>query len=215
MNIKGNRKIFLALYCIMFFAVWTIFELYFKDSVEEISSYLSLGVKFMVWTLPVILIVEYKFKENVLSYLKMKGNIKAVLKAGLIFGLVVAGYNMFNIIFLQKDINPSFEMETMINVVLLIGFTEEVVFRGFILMELQKMTKFWAANLISSLLFLLIHFPKWYKDGSLLGAYSIGSFAFVICFGLFQGYILKRTKSIWPCMITHSVNNFMTTFFII
>ena len=215
MDIKSKSKVFLTLYCIAFFTAWTVFELYLKDSVKEINPYLALGTKFLVWTLPVILIVKYKFKENVLSYLQMKRNVKAGLKAGLIFGILVTFYHIARILLFQKGLNPSFDLYAMISTVILIGFTEEIVFRGFILMELWKMTKFWAANLISSVLFLLIHFPKWYKEGSLLHAEAIGSFVFVICFGLLQGYVLKRTKSIWPCMIIHSVNNFMTMFFMV
>lgn len=213
MDIKNKSKVFLALYCVTFFATWGIFELYFKDSVKEVNPYLSLVVKFFVWTLPIILIVKYIFKHNILSYLQMNENVKEGLKVGVIVGLLVAAYHMARIIILQKVVCPSFDLYSIISIVILIGFTEEVVFRGFILTELQKMTRFWAANLLSSVLFLMIHFPKWFKEGVLMDPGIIGSFTYVICFGLLAGYVFRKTKSIWPCMIIHSVNNFMTTFF--
>jgi membrane protease YdiL (CAAX protease family) len=42
---------------------------------------------------------------------------------------------------------------------LVIGITEEMVFRELILKEINRMMSFWKANVITSLLFLLIHYP--------------------------------------------------------
>ncbi|WP_186725754.1 CPBP family intramembrane glutamic endopeptidase [Rummeliibacillus sp. SL167] len=42
---------------------------------------------------------------------------------------------------------------------LIVGITEEMVFRGFILKEINSRISFWKANGITSLLFLLIHYP--------------------------------------------------------
>jgi membrane protease YdiL (CAAX protease family) len=42
---------------------------------------------------------------------------------------------------------------------LVIGITEEMVFRELILKEINRMMSFWKANFITSLLFLLIHYP--------------------------------------------------------
>ncbi|WP_090633833.1 CPBP family intramembrane glutamic endopeptidase [Neobacillus massiliamazoniensis] len=40
-----------------------------------------------------------------------------------------------------------------------IGITEEMMFRELILKEINRMMSFWKANVITSLLFLLIHYP--------------------------------------------------------
>ncbi len=44
---------------------------------------------------------------------------------------------------------------------LVVGITEELVFRGFILKEINKRISFWKANGITALLFLFIHYPIW------------------------------------------------------
>uniref|UniRef100_UPI00403F8EAF CPBP family glutamic-type intramembrane protease n=1 Tax=Niallia sp. XMNu-256 TaxID=3082444 RepID=UPI00403F8EAF len=43
-----------------------------------------------------------------------------------------------------------------LNTILLVGVTEEIVFRGFLLRKLMGSFKFWVANTITSLLFVFI-----------------------------------------------------------
>ena len=56
---------------------------------------------------------------------------------------------------------------------ILVGFFEEIPFRGFILQKLQERFDFWTAVVISSLLFVGAHIPGWIMLGSLT-AYNAG-----------------------------------------
>lgn len=76
------------------------------------------------------------------------------------------------------------------------GFCEEFLFRGAILTNCLPFGKT-NAILISSLLFSLMHRN---------GAQILYAFAAGILFGL----IYERTKSIWPSVILHTVNNFVS-----
>lgn len=72
---------------------------------------------------------------------------------------------------------------------------EEVVFRGAILRALlQKKWNPWIAIVISAAIFGIIHFNL-----------TQGVSAFVV--GIFMGWLFYRTRSIWPCVILHMMNN--------
>lgn len=80
--------------------------------------------------------------------------------------------------------------------VCLIGpLAEEVIFRGAVERRLlQKNWNPWFAIVISALLFAVVHFN-----------YAQAVTATVI--GIFMGWVYYRTRSIWPTVLIHAVNN--------
>ncbi|MEI4802291.1 CPBP family intramembrane glutamic endopeptidase [Bacillus sp. FJAT-51639] len=90
------------------------------------------------------------------------------------------------------------------NGILLVGITEEIVFRGFILQELNKILSFWKANIITSFLFLIIHYAIWIYDGVF---FDLWSHIYVFLIGIFFGLIFKKTRSLWSVIILHSFHN--------
>ena len=78
----------------------------------------------------------------------------------------------------------------------LIGpFLEEVVFRGAILRRLlEKRWQPWLAILVSAIFFATAH-----------GNFTQGLTAIMI--GTFMGWVYYRTRSIWPCVFIHALNN--------
>ncbi|WP_248484459.1 CPBP family intramembrane glutamic endopeptidase [Tepidibacter aestuarii] len=105
--------------------------------------------------------------------------------------------------------NLSFGLDRWLGGIILVGFTEEIVFRGFLFQKLMEFTSFWKANLITSLLFLIIHFPKWYAHGLFESVGIIGRIIFIFMFSIIQGKIFNKTNSLWTCIIVHSLNNFI------
>ena len=79
------------------------------------------------------------------------------------------------------------------------GFSEELTFRGYILMSAGTHQKPWTAVLISSVLFGLVH----------LGNPGVSAAAVVniILFGVVTALYFLRTDSIWGCAALHSVWN--------
>ncbi len=108
----------------------------------------------------------------------------------------------------QVHLNLHFGEDLWWKGVILVGFSEEVVFRGFLLTKLAESSRFWIANLLQGSLFLAIHLPGWWLAGQFAfpGIIRIGGFVFL--FGIFLGWVLKRSGSLWACMILHSANNF-------
>jgi len=86
---------------------------------------------------------------------------------------------------------------------------EEILFRGFVLRKLQGFARFWPANLATAGLFVAIHWPYWlYSQGWNTGllATSVGIFGLA----LLLGYLVRKTNSLWPSIVTHMVNNFIS-----
>jgi len=215
-HIKQNL-VLLLLYTFAFFSIWAIYEIFFRSIVHNDNTVLNIiirnSIKIMVWTVPVLVILKYYYKVNPISYLKLDSNIKKGVVWGIIVGLLFVMYGVAsNYIFGTGEFNFKFSIYRWLHHVILIGFTEEFVFRGFLFQKIQESAGFWVANIISAVLFVLIHFPRWYTDGILLGdfIYLLNSIVFAFVFSLLQGYLLKRTKSLWACMIVHSLNNMIS-----
>src|SRR5262249_23402910 len=89
---------------------------------------------------------------------------------------------------------------------LLIGFIEEIPYRGFILQKFQERYGFWVANLLSSLLFLSMHLPGWISLHVLRAEVVI----FVFFFGALMAFVFRYSKSLGSAIVAHSLNDFLS-----
>jgi membrane protease YdiL (CAAX protease family) len=148
--------------------------------------------------------LKYFDKVNPFEYLKLNVfNLKAVkftFKGSLGYGLVY----LVQFGLPHGPINLSWT--AVFGVALTVGVFEETVFRGFILQKFAEHMSFWFANILSSILFTLIHFPGWFGIG-LNPNISIASILAVTLLGLLMGALLKVTQSLWPAIIVHQVND--------
>jgi membrane protease YdiL (CAAX protease family) len=71
---------------------------------------------------------------------------------------------------------------------------EEVFFRGFLLPGITRSMPIWAAIVVSSLLFGVAHV-------------DLGSFAPLVVIGLLLGVVRYKTRSLWPSIFLHTLNN--------
>jgi membrane protease YdiL (CAAX protease family) len=78
------------------------------------------------------------------------------------------------------------------------GITEELAFRGFILSGFRGRFGALGALLLSSFLFALLHLDPLH-------------IVMVFPLGLFLGYVVVRTGSIYPAIVAHAVNNLVST----
>jgi membrane protease YdiL (CAAX protease family) len=77
---------------------------------------------------------------------------------------------------------------------LAVPFAEELFFRGVLYLWLRSRLGFWPALLLSSLIFGILH-----------GDVSVAGATFVM--GLALGWFYERSKSLWPSIIIHAMNN--------
>lgn len=74
---------------------------------------------------------------------------------------------------------------------------EEFIFRGLVLAPVISSEKFIPTALVSSLAFSLMHFKK-------------PELISVFCFSLGMAAMYRISKSLWSCIIAHSISNFLT-----
>lgn len=92
---------------------------------------------------------------------------------------------------------------------LLVGFIEEVIFRGFLYKMMAKDNKK-TAILVSSITFGIGHIVN------LLNGAEVVTTLIQICYAVVVGFlfviVFEYGKSLWPCIITHSLTNALSIF---
>ncbi len=85
--------------------------------------------------------------------------------------------------------------------VLVAALAEEVMFRGFLQVALEKKGDVTRAVILSSLTWTLVHQnPYWAVE--------------IFIIGIFIGFLAWRTNSLWPAIIVHLVNNLIAVIFL-
>lgn len=90
--------------------------------------------------------------------------------------------------------DPLTTYATLLAGVFIAPICEELFFRGLVLGGLRRSMSNVPAVIISALVFALAHF-------------DVGSFAVLLVIGLILGYLRCRSRSIWPCIALHMLNN--------
>ncbi len=95
------------------------------------------------------------------------------------------------------------------------GFGEELVFRGYLLVQNKGRVWLWASVLGFSFLFAVIHPYLWiWEDGRLEIQFSAKTFfsTGIVFLNSFWFYVLRisrgnPSKSLWPCIAAHAASN--------
>lgn len=88
------------------------------------------------------------------------------------------------------------------------GFLEEILFRGFLFKGLLKKTKVKPAFIISVIVFSSMHAVGLIYDSSI--SYTLLEIIFTAAFGFMVTAIFYKGKSLVPCILLHTINNFVT-----
>jgi uncharacterized protein len=102
----------------------------------------------------------------------------------------------------QSKIAPLSTYATLFAAVIIAPFCEEVFFRGFVFPGLRHGMSVGWAIIISSLLFGVAHADP-------------GSFPVLFVIGLALAFLRFHTRSIWPCIMLHMLNNGISALLII
>jgi len=131
------------------------------------------------------------------------------VRRGVIIALVLTTLNLAGSILRFGVPHPDMQRVTWNSVLgtsFLVGFIEEIPYRGFILQKLAERMNFWVANLITSLLFLSIHVPGWLA----LHLLRADTMATIFVFGFVMGIAFRYADSLWTPTIVHSTNDFLS-----
>jgi membrane protease YdiL (CAAX protease family) len=210
-NDSKRRFIGFIVYVIVFHAFWMggfVFWIYpwMKSLGDSTLRYalVNVTIRLSVWVLPVFLYLKFIDHLNPIEYLKLRQN----WKRGVLIGLVLSVINLLGSIvrFGPPHLSTqSLTWNSVISTSILIGFVEEIPYRGFMLQKFAEMFGFWIATFISSVLFLVIHLPGWIS----LHLFKTGTAVSVFVFGFVMAIVFKYAKSLWAPIITHSTNDFI------
>lgn len=218
---RGMTKIsVLIVYTLVFYAVWTAWELWVKGLItvsvpnEYLSQLIKSGViKNLVWTLPAILLVK-RFDGEVYAGAKEMFTTKVNLIRYLPLFLVFTVYLLGGAFLLKGKIavSEAFGLEKLI-VVLFVGITEETVFRGWLLNAALGERKKWLPVAANAVMFLLIHFPVWIHDGVFVENFRSFAFLSPLILGIIFGWTFIKSRSIWIPIALHTYWDLMMFLF--
>lgn len=207
------------LYLVFFNAAWTAWVLlgypHLRTLGEQSLAYalINIGVRLVIWVVPVFVYLRYVDRVNPIAYLKLRQH----WRGGVLVALVFSFLN-FGLMSLQHGLphlrgaaiglhNASISWNSILSTSLLIGFVEEIPYRGLVFQKLHERFSVIVATLISSLLFLAIHLPGWLS----LHLFNPATAVFVFIFGILMVVLLRYSKSLWAPIISHSLNDFFST----
>ncbi len=220
---KTNTKT-LTVSFFVFYLIWIIRATIFYNavdlSVESETGRLifSNSIKFLLWVIPAGLYVFYRERQNPPTALKITSPINW---RGLGIGLAAVGF-YFVVVFTVEKLYSGHTLTPLLRAsagawlvtfaqVFFSPITEEILFRGFVLPQLMDRMPFWKANIIQAILFTAMHWPNWmWVNG--FQAWIIVTSVSIFILALFLGWLLRRTNSIWPPIMVHVINNFLSAF---
>lgn len=172
--------------------------------------YVEVFIRFVIWTLPVLVVLK-----NPLHQLKLDKHIARGLLVGGSIGLALCAIRSLYLFKVNGAVHLNWALPAAVwwQVILLSGFLEEVLFRGYLLQRIEKLSSFWAANFTTALLFSLTHILYWSVSGTfeLLSLSSLPPIGSLIWLSLLFGFIFKKSGSLWAPILLHSINNFMAS----
>ena len=111
---------------------------------------------------------------------------------------------VYDILVLEKLQRPRFEPFMLIGTVIIGPIFEEIFYRGLLYNKLKEISNAFIGVLISSILFALLHIPKY--------GFGINTF-FLFLVGILLAYCYEKTDNIYVPILVHSINNFFIFLF--
>ena len=103
--------------------------------------------------------------------------------------------------------------ETILYVVsmLMVGFLEEIIFRGFLFKAMCKDSVKWAI-VVSGVTFGMGHIVNLINGSGADLLSNLLQVAYAMAGGVLFAIIFYKTKSLWPCIVTHGILNALSAF---
>lgn len=163
--------------------------------------------KVIIWIIPALWLL--KMSGRTIRTTLNLSNWKSWLGWGSGLGMLIAVTGIVPNYLLGHPILPTEFSFPLLNVVLIAPTLEEFLMRGAILGNLQLRYSFWTANVITSLMFVILHVPGWYFMGVLLDnlAQPIGGAFSIVLVSLAFGYATHRSRSVMGGVLCHFLNN--------
>lgn len=193
---------------------WNYTELLFHAQPGSWTNYIYGFFSRFVWAAPAIALLHF-YKNEIPTDWKHLFTNKPDMKPFIISVVVIVSYNVGSMFYNHGGlwINPDFHFLKHFTMFIMVGFAEELVYRGWGLNALSAFVSERKANVISTIFFILVHLPayfiKLYLDGTFPAAAIAVQCAFALVLGLLFGYLYRKGKSLWSCMFVHFLSDFL------
>jgi uncharacterized protein len=205
-----SSGVFLVL--LFVFSAWSLrVALVNFDTLSDLAlgGVLNEALRAVIFVGPVFLYLRYVEKAPALVFLRIsRPRTSFVWVLPLTGALFVIWYLLLDQIFgdrILAGIVPAVVLFAILSPATLV---EEIFFRGFLLNKFWQTTGFWQANLASSLLFALVHFPGWFALGKAMPTVATDALGLIV-FGMVFGWAMKKTGSLWTAYTLHTLNNLL------
>ncbi len=201
----------LIIFFICFYGIWAFFELVGKRLLDTcISNEIlcqitkSWVIKNLVWTLPAALLIHFFSKEVYISLKEMFTTKVKWLKYLPVF-LIFTVWIIVNVLLRdgKLQISDDFDVKDVI-ILVTVGLTEEMVFRGWLLNATIDKDHIWLPVFINSVMFVTIHFPVWIHDGLFISKFTSFGFMNVITLSVIFSWSFIKSRNIFVPILLHT-----------
>jgi membrane protease YdiL (CAAX protease family) len=211
----------LVIHAVLFYAFWAVWEVLLNPAMKSAlgggfsADVLDCCVKTVTWLIPALLLIRH-FEPDCFVGLKQMFTEKVPIKWVLLWTLVfflLSGHSFLKGLFGGTlHINPAFTFSGHVWL-LIVGITEEAVFRGWMLNATAKDEKDWKMLLLNAVMFVCIHIPIWIHKDMIHAAFAGFGFVSIIVFSMLIGYCFLKHKNLLLPVFLHMLYDFMLEFF--
>lgn len=186
---------------------------------NNIGTYIYGYISRFIWVIPAILLI-FKYNNN-LKYDKKELFSRPKFNKSLIFVITISLiYIAIGMLINHKGLwfNSKIVLSLTIIKYAIVGFVEEIVFRGWGYNSLTNILSYKKATVITTILFILIHIPSYFIKFFRFGAFDfigmIGQISSALIWGIIFCWLLKKGKTIWNPILAHTIYDLMYTLLI-
>lgn len=187
-----------------------------KVRLEESITWLAVGAgsflywtaaQILIWIVPAVWLIQRSGRtiHEVLGLSRWK----SWLAWGGGIGLAIALTGIIPNYLAGNRILPDQISFPLLNMLVIAPLFEEFLLRGAIQGNLERAYPFWTANLITSVMFLILHGPGWFFMGVLWENFAnpFGGALSIFLVSLGFGYAAHRSRSVLGGVVAHFLNN--------
>lgn len=201
---KFKKEMIFSIIWIIIYFILVIFANILSNIIIKIPNSINALIEIIF---PIVIILFLK-KKKLLSYYGIN-NLKNLNYKNLLLCIPMIIIPLVNLCF-GIHINYSLQQILLISIAMLgVGFSEEILFRSFLIKAIMnKNSK--VAILLPSIIFGILHITNLFGGANVV--ITILQIIYATSFALMCSMFFYKTNNIIPCMICHSITNITNTF---